>query len=74
MSAPPKFCANCGEKLDAEKEIDECPKCHSALHQHSEHTESPSRIVEQLSYKSPGSAALIAFIDGSSMTNGSNVA
>jgi len=64
MNAPPKFCANCGEKLDTEMEIDECPKCHSALHQHSEHTESPSRIVEQLPYKSPGTAALIAFIGG----------
>ena len=64
MSAPPKFCASCGEKLDTEKEMDECPKCHSALHQHSEHTKSPSRVVEQLAYKSPGTAALIAFIGG----------
>ena len=64
MSAPPKFCSNCGEKLDTEKEMDECPKCHSALHQHSEHTKSPSRVVEQLPYKSPGTAALIAFIGG----------
>jgi TM2 domain-containing membrane protein YozV len=64
MSAPPKFCASCGEKLDTEKEMDECPKCHSALHQHSEHKKSPSRVVEQLPYKSPGTAALIAFIGG----------
>jgi len=63
MSSP-KFCANCGEKLDSEKETDECPKCHSALHQHSEHTVSPSRVVEQLPYKSPGTAALIAFVGG----------
>lgn len=46
MRATPKFCANCGEKLDPEKEIDECPKCHSALHQHPEHGKSPSHIVE----------------------------
>ena len=64
MSGPANFCSNCGEKLDADKDGAECPKCHSALHQHSEHTESPSRIVEQLPYKSPGTAALIAFIGG----------
>src|SRR5919109_1129611 len=64
MSAPPKFCASCGEKLDTGKEMDECPKCHSALHQDSEHTKSPSRVVGQLPYKSPGTAALIAFIGG----------
>jgi TM2 domain-containing membrane protein YozV len=64
MSGPVNFCSNCGEKLDAAKDVAECPKCHSALHQHSEHTESPSRIVEQLPYKSPGTAALIAFVGG----------
>jgi len=64
MSGPANFCSNCGEKLDADKDVAECPKCHSALHQHSEHTESPSRIVERLPYKSPGTAALIAFIGG----------
>ena len=64
MSHLPNFCGNCGEKLDANLDIKECPKCHSALHQHSEHTEAPSRIVEHLPYKSPGTAALIAFIGG----------
>lgn len=64
MDATPNFCGNCGEKLDANKDVVECPKCHSALHQHSEHTEAPSHIVEQLPYKSPGTAALIAFVGG----------
>lgn len=45
-------------------EIKECPKCHSPLHEHSKHIESKSSIVEQLPYKSPGTAALIAFIGG----------
>lgn len=64
MSTAPKYCSNCGEKLDANLNIKECPKCHSALHEHSNHVEAPSRIVEQLPYKSPGTAALIAFIGG----------
>lgn len=64
MSASPKFCSNCGEKLDTNVNIEECPKCHSALHEHSEHMESPPRIVEQLPYKSPGTAALVAFLGG----------
>src|ERR1044071_7171472 len=67
MSTGPNFCSNCGEKLDASMNTNECPKCHSvysALHEHSKHIESPSRIVEQLPYKSPGTAALIAFVGG----------
>src|ERR1044071_4397442 len=67
MSKGPNFCSNCGEKLDASMNTNECPKCHSvysALHEHSNHSESPPRVVEQLPYKSPGTAALIAFIGG----------
>src|SRR4026208_2493141 len=64
MSTMPKFCPNCGERLDTDKDTDECPKCHSALHEHSKHIESKSSVVEQLPYKSPGTAALIAFIGG----------
>ena len=64
MSTAPKYCSNCGEKLDENLEVKECPKCHSALHEHSSHVESTSRVVEQLPYKSPGTAALIAFIGG----------
>ena len=60
----PKFCSNCGEKIDKNLEIDECPKCHSALHEHSYHIDSPPRFVQQLPYKSPGTTALIAFLGG----------
>lgn len=63
MSAP-KFCSNCGEKLDGQEEIEECPKCHSALHEHSKHTYISPSVVEQLPYKSPGTTALIAFLGG----------
>ena len=63
MSAP-KFCSNCGEKLDENIKVEECPKCHSVLHEHSNHMESPPRVVEQLPYKSPGTTALIAFLGG----------
>jgi len=45
-------------------DIEECPKCHSALHEHSEHKLPPPSVIEQLPYKSPGTAALIAFIGG----------
>ena len=65
MSGGPNYCSNCGEKLDENLKIDECPKCHTALHEHYKHIESsPPRMVEQLPYKSPGTAALIAFIGG----------
>ena len=64
MSSKPRFCSNCGEKLNTNAEIEECPKCHSALHEHSEHTQPTPSIVRHLPYKSPGTAALIAFIGG----------
>lgn len=64
MSTMPKYCTNCGEKLDTDKDIDECPKCHSALHEHSKHVQSQPSVVKTLPYKSPGTAALIAFIGG----------
>ena len=68
----PNFCSNCGEKLDTYPDIETCPKCHTALHEHSEHiqpktsrVEKPKpSVVEHLPYKSPGTAALIAFIGG----------
>ena len=58
------FCGNCGEKLDPTTEIDVCPKCHTTLHEHSEHIEPKPSVVEHLPYKSPGTSALIAFIGG----------
>jgi TM2 domain-containing membrane protein YozV len=65
LSGGPNYCSNCGEKLDETLKIDECPKCHSALHEHFKHIETaPPRMVEQLPYKSPGTTALIAFLGG----------
>ncbi len=64
MSDKQNFCSNCGEKLDTNVNIEECPKCHSALHEHSRHKQSSPSVVEKLPYKSPGTAALIAFIGG----------
>ena len=63
MGTKSNFCSNCGEKLDPEKDIEECPKCHTALHEHSKHIESLASVAgQQLPYKSPGTSALIAFI------------
>ena len=64
MSVRPKFCSNCGEKLDADIDIEECPKCHSPLHEHSGHTLHPSSIVEDFPHKSPRKATIIAIIGG----------
>lgn len=64
MSIKRYFCSNCGQKFDTNAEIEECPKCHSALHEHPEHIEPKPSIVQHLPYKSPGTAALIAFIGG----------
>jgi hypothetical protein len=64
LSSKPRFCSNCGEKLDTDEDIEECPKCHTALHEHSQHLETSKSVVEQLPYKSPGTAALIAFLGG----------
>jgi TM2 domain-containing membrane protein YozV len=60
-----KFCGNCGESLENlnDKEIKKCPKCGIDLQTGSTRNTSPS-VVEQLPYKSPGTAALIAFIGG----------
>jgi TM2 domain-containing membrane protein YozV len=63
MSGKPKFCSNCGKKLDPNAEIRNCPKCGIDLKACS--TDQPSAShVEHLPYKSPGTAALIAFIGG----------
>jgi glucan phosphoethanolaminetransferase (alkaline phosphatase superfamily) len=64
MRGGPNFCSNCGEKLDDGEDIEECPKCHTALHEHPKHIETTKSVIEQLPYKSPGTAALIAFIGG----------
>ena len=64
MSSMPNFCNNCGEKLNSNISIEECPKCHSALHEHSSHVQDIPSAVQPLPYKSPGTAALIALIGG----------
>ncbi len=64
MRTTPNFCSNCGEKLDTGVNTKECPKCHSALHEHDKHIQSSPPVVEQLPYKSPGTTALIAFLGG----------
>lgn len=72
MSKKANFCSNCGQKFDTYPESGICPKCHTTLYEHPEHIQpNPSieqqpkpSIVEHLPYKSPGTAALIAFIGG----------
>ena len=64
-SNTPKFCSNCGETLKSlnDQEIKKCPKCKSDLIQIGRPTHN-TPVVDQLPYKSPGTAALIAFIGG----------
>jgi TM2 domain-containing membrane protein YozV len=64
MSVRPKFCSTCGEKLDTDIDIEECPKCHSPIHEHSGHTLPPSSIIEDLPHKSPRKVTIIAIIGG----------
>lgn len=64
MSDEQNFCSNCGEKLVTNVDNEECPKCHSALREHSRDKQSSQSVVATLPYKSPGTAALIAFIGG----------
>lgn len=64
MSSKRNFCSNCGQKIDINVDIEECPKCHTALHEHSKHKQSSPSVVKQLPYKSPGTTALIAFVGG----------
>ena len=64
MTNRPKFCSNCGESLDQESK--KCSKCGIDFQQQQqvESNTSNRSIVDQLPYKSPGTAALIAFIGG----------
>ncbi len=65
-SSRPKYCSNCGERLENlnYEEIKKCPKCGIDLLQTASYTTRKTSIVDQLPYKSPGTAALIAFIGG----------
>ena len=67
MTSTPKFCSNCGETLNLNEEIKKCSKCGIDLQQQQQQVGSITQnrpIVDQLPYKSPGTAALIAFIGG----------
>lgn len=61
MSHEPDFCSNCGEKLNPNGELRNCPKCYADLKAYS--ASQPSS-VEDLPYKNPGTTALLAFIGG----------
>ena len=61
MSHEPDFCSNCGEKLNPNGELRNCPKCYADLKAYS--ASQPSS-VEHLPYKNPGTTALLAFIGG----------
>ena len=64
----PKYCSNCGERLENlnydTEEIKKCPNCGIDLLQTAAYITPKASIVDQLPYKSPGTAALIAFIGG----------
>ena len=64
-SSRPKYCSNCGETLENlnDEEIKKCPKCKIDLLQLGRPAHN-TPFVDQLPYKSPGTAALIAFIGG----------
>jgi predicted RNA-binding Zn-ribbon protein involved in translation (DUF1610 family) len=62
MNSDPKYCSNCGEKLDYNIEMKKCPKCGTDLDLRQ--NKQSSTVVESLPYKSPGTATLIAFIGG----------
>ena len=68
MTSTPKFCSNCGETLNLNEEIKKCSKCGIDLQQQQQQqggSITQNRpIVDQMPYKSPGTAALIAFIGG----------
>lgn len=62
-----KYCSNCAESLENlnHEGTKKCPKCGIDLQtEGSSRNTASSSVVEQLPYKSPGTAALIAFIGG----------
>ena len=64
MTSTPKFCSNCGETLNLKEEIKKCSKWGIDLQQQIGSITENRPIVDHLPYKSPGTAALIAFIGG----------
>lgn len=63
MSNKPNFCSNCGERLELNEERKYCPKCGIDLQTAPLHP-TPTPNVQYVPHKSPGTAALIAFIGG----------
>lgn len=61
MNNEPDFCSNCGEKLNPNGKLRNCPKCYADLKANS--ASQPSS-VKHLPYKNPGTTALLAFIGG----------
>jgi TM2 domain-containing membrane protein YozV len=61
MSHEPDFCSNCGEKLNPNGELRNCPKCYADLKAYS--ASQPSS-VKHLPYKNRATTALLAFIGG----------
>ena len=55
------FCSNCGKKLRPNGELRNCPKCDADL---TAYTRQPSSSVQNLTYKNPGTTALLALIGG----------
>jgi hypothetical protein len=72
LNSGPKYCSNCGQSLENLnfEQIKKCPKCEIDLQTGAKTgnlsplSAQPSAVVDQLPYKSPGTAALIAFIGG----------
>jgi len=63
MSSKNNYCSHCGEKLDPNAKIKYCPKCGTDIKVGATRKLSSS-IAEQLPYKNPGTAALIALVGG----------
>jgi TM2 domain-containing membrane protein YozV len=61
VSNSPKYCNNFGEKLDLKENKRNCPKCGTEIQMNDSNQEP---IISYVPYKSPGTAALLAFIGG----------
>jgi hypothetical protein len=64
MKSNANFCSNCGNKLDLNAEIRNCPQCGMDLAHSTHQPLSSSPVVGSLPFKNPRTAALIALIGG----------